>query len=158
MIKGTLKKKTRLLQRIVDLSSYFYFFANDYKKDKILNFLYFCHPFFFPFSHCFIGWSKINLKVYGIINCLNKNLMTHCWYPVWYLDNMFDILRRKKGMALKLCQLIESWIRNIFTEKSSRICVWKLVPDPFLMLINNLKHPLHPTISLKNKMFWKRKS
>ena len=29
-------------------------------------------------SHCFRGWSRINLnKVYDIINCVNKNLLTH---------------------------------------------------------------------------------
>ena len=32
---------------------------------------------FLPFSHCFRGCSKINLKVYDVINCLNKNLITH---------------------------------------------------------------------------------
>ena len=40
-------------------------------------------PLFLPVSHCFRGWSKINLKVYDIINCLNKNLITHF---VWYLE------------------------------------------------------------------------
>ena len=34
-------------------------------------------------SHCLSAWSKINLKVYDVINCLNKNLITHC---VWYLE------------------------------------------------------------------------
>ena len=34
-------------------------------------------------SHGFRGCSKTNLKVYGIINCLNKNLIIHF---VWYLE------------------------------------------------------------------------
>ena len=34
-------------------------------------------------SHCFRCWSKINLKVYDVINCLNKNLIT---YFAWYLE------------------------------------------------------------------------
>ena len=38
---------------------------------------------FFPVSHWFRGWLKINLKVYDIINCLYKNLITHF---VWYLE------------------------------------------------------------------------
>ena len=38
-------------------------------------------PSFPPVSHCFKGWSNINLKVYNI-NCPNKNLTTHF---VWYL-------------------------------------------------------------------------
>ena len=36
----------------------------------------------FPF-HCFRAWSMINVKVYDVINCLNKNLITHF---VWYLE------------------------------------------------------------------------
>ena len=40
-------------------------------------------PLFLSGSHCFRGWSKINLKVYGVINCLNKNSITHF---VWYLE------------------------------------------------------------------------
>ena len=40
-------------------------------------------PLFFPVSHCFRGCSKKNLKVYDIINCLNKNFLTQF---VWYLE------------------------------------------------------------------------
>ena len=47
------------------------------------NFCIFLFPFFFPVSHCFRGWSKKNLKIYDVINCLNKNLITHF---VWYLE------------------------------------------------------------------------
>ena len=47
------------------------------------------------------------IQVYDIISCLNKNLK----------HILFDILRRKKGRALKLCQLTEYYIRNILMEK-----------------------------------------
>ena len=40
-------------------------------------------PFFFLVRHCIKGWLKINLKVYDVINCLNKNLIT---LLVWYLE------------------------------------------------------------------------
>ena len=40
-------------------------------------------PLFFPVNHSFRGWSKKNLKVYDIIDCLDKNLITHF---VWYLE------------------------------------------------------------------------
>ena len=36
--------------------------------------------FVFPFifvGHCFGGWRKINLKVHDVINCLNRNSITH---------------------------------------------------------------------------------
>ena len=47
------------------------------------NFCIFVFPSFFLVSHCFRGWFKKNLKVYDVINCLNKNLTTHF---VWYLE------------------------------------------------------------------------
>ena len=47
------------------------------------NFLHSSSPLFFPLSHCFRGWFKKNLKVYDVINCLNKNLITHY---VWHLE------------------------------------------------------------------------
>ena len=37
----------------------------------------FVFPFssiFLPVGHCSKGWSKVNLKVYDVIICLNKNL------------------------------------------------------------------------------------
>ena len=45
-------------------------------------FVFLSSPLFSPVSHCFRGWSKKNLKVYDIINFLNKNLITHF---IWYL-------------------------------------------------------------------------
>ena len=38
-------------------------------------------------------------------------------------------------------------------EKSYRKCAQKLVPDPFFILVNNLKQPLHARTSFKNKIF-----
>ena len=40
-------------------------------------------PVFLLFGHCFRGWFKINLKIYDVINCLTKNLITHF---VWYFE------------------------------------------------------------------------
>ena len=51
---------------------------------EIFKFSYFHLPlFFFPVSHCVRGWFKKNLKVYDVILCLNKNLIT---LFVWYLE------------------------------------------------------------------------
>ena len=44
------------------------------------NFCIFAFPFFFPVSHFFRGWFKQSLKVYDVIECLNKNWITHVWY------------------------------------------------------------------------------
>ena len=61
-----------------------------FRSQHILIFVF---PYFLLFllvSHCLRGWSKINLKVYDINNCLNKNLITHF---VWYLgkEKRYDI-------------------------------------------------------------------
>ena len=85
---------------------------------EIIKFLYF-HPSLF-FFHCFRRWSKINLKVYDTINCLNKNSITHF---VWYLE-------KEKGVTLKLCPQMEYQIKNIFMEKSCRKYAAKASPRP----------------------------
>ena len=79
-------------------------------------------PIFFPVGHYFRGWPKIILKNYDVINCLNKNWITH----------FFDILKRKKHMIFRLCQLIEYQIRNIFMKKSCRKYAPKASPRPLL--------------------------
>ena len=58
-----------------------------------------------PLWPLLIGWSKINLKAYDVINC---PLIT---YFVWCFDN-------EKGMRVECCQLIDYLIRNIFMKKS----------------------------------------
>ena len=40
-------------------------------------------PLFLPVSHCFRSWSRKNLKVCNLINCLNRNLIKHF---VWHLE------------------------------------------------------------------------
>ena len=69
------------------------FFISSKKLFSFSRYSDFCisiFPSFPPVSHCFRGWSKINLKVYDVINCLNKNLITHF---VWYLEKQkrYDI-------------------------------------------------------------------
>ena len=62
----------------------FYFIYKALFVLEIFNFLHFCPSYLFlPVDHCFRGWSKINLKVHDVINCLNKNSITHF---VWYLE------------------------------------------------------------------------
>ena len=49
-----------------------------YSKKIFLSFL-----LFLPVGHCFGGWLKRNLNIHHVINCLNKNSITHF---VWYLE------------------------------------------------------------------------
>ena len=80
-------------------NQFFYFSPNDspskamkmffisskklFSFSRYSNFCIFVFPSFFPVSHCFRGWSKKNLKIHVIINCLNKNLII---YFVLYLE------------------------------------------------------------------------
>ena len=59
------------------------FFISSKKLILFSRYSNFCISLFLiPVSHCFRGWSNINLTVCDIINCLNQNLITHF---VWYL-------------------------------------------------------------------------
>ena len=49
----------------------------------IQTFVFLSSTLFFSVSHSFRGWFKNNLKIYDVINCLNKNLIT---YFAWYLE------------------------------------------------------------------------
>ena len=67
-----------------------HFFISSKKFFSFSRYSHFCiplFPFFLPVSHCFRGCSKINLNVYDVINCLNKNLITHF---VCYLEKKRD--------------------------------------------------------------------
>ena len=76
------------------------------------NFLYFCPSLFFlPVSHCFRGWSKINLKVHDVINCLNKSSITHF---VWYSE------KEKETLSIDRVSDRECFYRKIMQKICSK--------------------------------------
>ena len=64
---------------------FFIYLKSSFHFWDIQVFMFMSSPLFLPVCHCFRGWSKINLKVYDIINCLTKNFLTHF---VWYLEKV----------------------------------------------------------------------
>ena len=62
---------------------FLFHFKSSFRSRDIQFFLILSSPLFLPVSHCFRCWSKINLIDYDVINCLNKNLLTHF---LWYLE------------------------------------------------------------------------
>ena len=90
------------------LKNYEKYLKSSFHSRDIQIFVFPSSPLFLPVSHCFRGWSNINLIVCNITNCLNKNLLTH----------FSSYLGKERGMTLKLCLLIES-CRKIM-EKSCR--------------------------------------
>ena len=93
---------------------------------SFLRYLNFCIPVLPSFS-------LRRLLLYDVINCLNKNSITHF---VSYLEKeeWYDI---------------EISSRNILMENIHQ----KLVPDLYLVLVNNPKKQLHARNSFKNKVF-----
>ena len=55
-------------------------------------------------------------------------------------------------MTLKLCPLIE-YSRVFLLENHAENVYQRLVLEPFLILVNNPKQPLHARNSFKNEIF-----
>ena len=91
-----------------------------FHSQDIQIFVFLSFPLFLPDGHCFRGWSKINLKVYDVINCLNKNLITHF---VWYLD-------KEKRYDIETLSIDGVSDKKHFIEKSCRKCAAKASPRP----------------------------
>ena len=131
---------------------------NNYKKcflfhlkcsfhcQDIQIFVFASSPLFFPVSHWLRGWWKINSKVYGVSNCLKKNLQ----------HILFDILRRKKDITLNFANWKSIKSGTFLCKNDAENMHQKLVLDPFLVLVNNPKQPLYGRNCFKNKIFWKR--
>ena len=98
-------KSLQKLWKMFFISSKKLFFSRD------IQYLIFpSSPLFLSVNQCFRVWSKINFKVYDVINSLNKNLITHF---IWYLENKkrYDIetsstdrVSNKKHFCRKIMQ------------------------------------------------------
>ena len=97
------------------------------------NFLYLHLPLFFPVSHCFRSWFKKNVKVYDVINCLSKNLTNFVWY-----------LEKEIRCVIETLSINRVLNTEHFYEKNHADDVHQqLTPNPFLILLNNPRQPLH---------------
>ena len=77
-------------------------------------------PVFLLFGHCFRGWFKINLKIYDVINCLTKNLITHF---VWYFEKekRYDIETLFIDGVLNRIIFMEEWCKKYAPKASLRL-------------------------------------
>ena len=65
-----------------------------------------------------------------------------------YKHSLFDIFKSKKRCDIWTKEYWKNYAENVHQ---------KLIPDhPFLILVNNLKQPLHARNSFTNQIFWKR--
>ena len=88
---------------------------SSFRSQDIQIFVFPSSPLFLPVSHCFRAWSKINLKVYDNINCLNKNLITHL---VWYMEKekKYDIETLAIDRALNKEHFYEKIMHKMCTK------------------------------------------
>ena len=91
------------------------------------NFSISIFPSFFP-CQPLLETIEINLKIYDVVKWLKKH-------------TLFDILRRKEGLILKLGQL------NILRKKYAKMCT-KASP----ILVNSPKQSMHGSNSFENKI------
>ena len=91
-------------------------------SQDIQFFVFSSSSLFFPVSHCFRGWFKRNLKIYDVINCLNKNFITHF---VWYLEKeIYKVWHWN-------CPLISIKLGTFLWKNHEENVHQKLVPDIF---------------------------
>ena len=93
---------------------------SSFRSRSIDFFVFPSFPLFFPVAHCFRDWSKKNLKAYDIINCPNKNLITHF---VWYIE-------KQKWYDVETLPIDRVLNKEIYMEKSSRKFAPKASPSP----------------------------
>ena len=115
---------------------------------KIFKFLHFCLPVFFSLSAIALEVDPRKIyKAYDVINCFNKNLITHF---VWYLE-------KKRRCDIETLSIDRELNKEKFYGKiMQKMYTKSYPPDPLLILLNNPKQPLHARKSFKNKTFWKR--
>ena len=98
---------------------------------EIFKFLYFhLPPLFFPVSHGVRGCLKINLKVYDVINCLNRYLITHF---VWYLgkEKRYDIETLSIDWVLNKEHIFEKIKQKIIKNAKKSQLYISSEPSPF---------------------------
>ena len=83
-------------------------FISSKKLFSFSRYLNFCiFPLFLPVSHCVRAWSKINLQVYDVNNCLSNNLIRHF---VLYLET-------KKRYDIETLSTDKLWNKTNFHGK-----------------------------------------
>ena len=65
------------------MKCFLFYLKSSFPSRDIQIFVFPSSTLFLPVNHCFRGWSKINLEIHDVINCLRKNVIT---YFVWYLE------------------------------------------------------------------------
>ena len=95
---------------------------SSFRAQDIPIFVFRSSPLFLLVSHCFRGWSKINFKVYGIIKCLNQNLIKH----------FVRYLRKEKRYGIETLSINRVLNKEHFHEKTHDIINYSSSICPFV--------------------------
>ena len=76
------------------MKNVFFHLKSYFHSQDIQIFVLLSSPLFFPLSHCLRGWSKKNLKIYDIINCLNKSFI---YIFIYYILYIYIYIKTKKS-------------------------------------------------------------
>ena len=147
------------VSRIVSLESRLYFWFGIKPKRGPPGNSYLSNPLQFSETHnlvwadrdylqrklmAFICQLLLQNYCYKVVNCLNKNLITRF---IWYIKKeRCDIETFVNWQVIK--------IRSICMKKYAENMRQKLLPGPFLILVNNWKHPLHARNFFTNQILW----
>ena len=93
---------------------------SSFRFRDIQIFVFSSSPLFSTVSHCLRRWSKRNPKVYDVISCLNKNLVTHF---AWYLE-------KEIGWDTEPLSICRELSKEHFYKKTCRKCASKASPRP----------------------------
>ena len=127
-----------------DCVRYFLFFHQMRGLQKLWEMIFIPYKKFISFlrylDFCIsvlLSFSLYRPLLYDVINCLNKNSITH----------FVSYHEKEKSMTLKFCPGTYWW------KNHAENIHQKLVPDLYLVLANNPKQQLHARNSFKIKVF-----
>ena len=75
-------------------------------------------------------WSCRNNSLIGKIRLISKSMTSQPGYQTIAIHILPNISRSKGNQAMKLDELIENNMRNIFAEKSYAKCAGETIPRP----------------------------
>ena len=119
---------------------FFFHLKSSFRSQYIKIFVFPSSPLFLPVSHCFRAWSKKDLKVYDVINCLNKSLITQ-----------LDKEKRYGIKTLSIDKVLNK--EHLLWKNHAENVHQKVVRDPFFILANNPISHCMQEILLKIRYF-----
>ena len=92
------------------------------------------HAFYFMIKALFSFWDIAIFVFIRKLRLISKFMTSHVGQQIITIHILFNISSSQCNQAMKIGQLIEYNIRNIFIKNYTQNMVEKLVPDPFIKI------------------------